>query len=362
MTRIEEYKGNFEWIHDRTIYFTRYGSHAYGTSLPTSDRDFRGVAIPPVKYLLGCQETFDQACSKEPDLTIFGLQKFLKLAADCNPNVLELLYVDESDVLVCTPAGRRLRDARDLFLSKKARHTYSGYANQQLKRMMGHYEWHTNAPKAPPTRAEFGLPERPIISEDQHAAVRSAITTKLKDWNLDYLGELEPALRILIAEKMSESLAEMQISQDDLWLGAARSIGLDANMIEILQKDGAFEARMRDWKSFCRWKAERNAVRADLEAEFGYDTKHALHLVRLLLMCREILTTGQVIVRRPDAEFLLSIRRGVWSYHRLLTWATTQNDEIKILAKESKLPDSPNRKAIDDLCIELHEDELRRST
>src|ERR1039458_5020213 len=30
------------------------------------------------------------------------------------------------------------------------------------------------------------------------------------------------------------------------------------------------------------WKAQRNPKRAELEAKFGYDTKHAMHLVRLM--------------------------------------------------------------------------------
>ncbi|AEZ66297.1 hypothetical protein phiTE_131 [Pectobacterium phage phiTE] len=36
----------------------------------------------------------------------------------------------------------------------------------------------------------------------------------------------------------------------------------------------------------------RNAARHELEEKFGYDTKHAMHLVRLLRMSQEILETG----------------------------------------------------------------------
>jgi len=45
-----------------------------------------------------------------------------------------------------------------------------------------------------------------------------------------------------------------------------------------------------------------------LEAKFGFDTKHAMHLIRLLRMAREILETGVVHVKRPDAEELSAIR------------------------------------------------------
>jgi hypothetical protein len=50
------YKGNLKWLPARTIYLTRHGSHAYGTSLPTSDLDIRGIAIAPIHYYLGVSE------------------------------------------------------------------------------------------------------------------------------------------------------------------------------------------------------------------------------------------------------------------------------------------------------------------
>src|SRR5579883_1842183 len=103
------YTGNLPWLRERTIYLSRHGSHAYGTSGPNSDLDLRGVAIPPREYLHGYLRRFEQAEQKgDPDLVIFALSKFLGLAADCNPNVLEILYTDDSDHLLVTPLGERL--------------------------------------------------------------------------------------------------------------------------------------------------------------------------------------------------------------------------------------------------------------
>jgi len=47
------YNGNLTWLPERTIFMARHGSKAYGTSLPTSDEDFRGVAIAPREYTDG---------------------------------------------------------------------------------------------------------------------------------------------------------------------------------------------------------------------------------------------------------------------------------------------------------------------
>src|SRR5689334_6384272 len=110
-----DYQGNLPWLVPRTIYLSRHGSHAYGTSRPTSDLDLRGVAIPPRAYLLGSLRRFEQAEQKgDPDVVIFALAKFMGLAAECNPNVLEILYTEESDRVAVTPLGARLLENRGL--------------------------------------------------------------------------------------------------------------------------------------------------------------------------------------------------------------------------------------------------------
>ena len=85
------------------------------------------------------------------------LRKYISLAADANPNILEVVFADDSDILKITEAGRQLRANRHLFLSKKARHTFSGYAMSQLKRIESHRRWLLNPPTAPPQRSDFFL-------------------------------------------------------------------------------------------------------------------------------------------------------------------------------------------------------------
>ena len=171
-----QYTGNLKWLPERTLFITRHGSHAYGTSLPTSDIDIRGIVVAPLHYYLGISEVFEQVIQSEPiDLTVFDLRKFMKLAADANPNALEILFTDPSDHLLVHPLMEKLFEARQSFLSQRAKHTFSGYARSQMKRIKGHYRWLKDPPKAPPTRAEFDLPERTVIPADQLAAAQAAI-------------------------------------------------------------------------------------------------------------------------------------------------------------------------------------------
>ncbi len=354
------YKGNLSWLQSRTILLCRHGSWAYGTNIATSDEDFRGVAIAPREYYLGGLHRFEQAVCNDPDLTIFELKKFVSLAAQGNPNVLEVLFVDDSDRLAISPAGERLLAARDLFLSRRLKATFAGYAHGQLRRISGHHRWLVNPPTQAPTRAEFKLPERTLIPQDQLAAAEAGIRQKLDGWSVDFLDDLGRDVREGILQKMSLHLAELQVCSDDtLWMGAARSIGYDENFIHLLDMEKRYTARKREWDQYNEWKVKRNPVRAALEAKSGFDTKHAMHLVRLLRVCREVLETGKLLVRRPDAAELLEIRNGAWTYEQLVEWAEKEDAALDEVARNSLLPKAPDLVAIDRLCVDLVAEAIR---
>lgn len=353
------YDGPLEWLAGRTILLARHGSHAYGTSTPQSDIDLKGVAIAPAAIYHGFAQRFEQATTREPyDMTIFEVQKFFRLAADSNPGIVEVLWAEADDYPHLTPPGERLLEHRADFLSRKVRYTFSGYALSQLKRIRSHRRWLLDPPTGPPSRAEHGLPERTIIPKDQLAAAESAVRKKLDQWNLDLSG-LEPSDRGHLLESWAQMLAEMSLASDEQWRAAARAVGYDDNFIELLERERRYNNLRQNWRQYSQWKKLRNEARAQLEADFGYDTKHAMHLVRLMRMCREMLTTGQVLVRRPDAEELLAIRRGAWSYDQLIDWADGEQAALEELTAASPLPPAPDREALDQLCEELVEEGLR---
>lgn len=354
-----QYTGNIPWLQERTIYLTRHGSHAYGTSTPTSDIDIRGIAIPPMNYHLGVAHTFEQAVQHEPiDLTIFSLQKFVKLAADANPNALEILFTDPSDHLLVHPLAERLFAARELFLSTKALHTFSGYARAQFKRIKAHRRWLLNPPAAAPTRGKLGLPERTVIPADQLAAAQAAIQTQVDSWAWKELDDLDPATRQAVQSEFTRRLLEItkwsEVEQDaNVWRAAAGVVGYDTNFIRLLDLERQYTARHREWTQYQDWKKNRNPARSAMEAESGYDRKHAMHLCRLGRMCRELLTEGVVRVRRPDADELLAIRNGAWTFEQLEEYADQLDAELQEIAKTSKLPRQPDREKLDQLIIEM---------
>lgn len=371
-------KGGVPWLKDRLIFLTVHGSQAYGTSLPTSDLDLKGVAIPPVEYFHGCFKRFDQAEFKAPDAVVYGLQKFLNLAADCNPNIIEVLWTSEDEHLYQTPLGEMLLDNRELFLSKKAKHTFSGYAMSQLKRIRTHQHWLRNPAEEEPQRKDFGLPEVASISKNQMGALHKFVQTRMDSWDVDWAVISDPD-RLPFQEAMRSTLVDMGVaSTDERWWAAAHQIfgtprrsfgeffrslfgkgsklGQDTNFLDLLQREKRYQDAQRNWKQYHDWKKNRNPTRAALEAESGYDRKHAMHLVRLMRMGEEILTTGKVHVRRPDAEELLEIRNGAWTFDQLLEWAESQDAKLTELYKTSTaLPHKPDHARLDALCMQLVE-------
>ena len=93
--------------------------------------------------------------------------------------------------------------------------------------------------------------------------------------------------------------------------------------------------------------------RKDIRDQYGFDTKYMYHAVRLTRMIREFMENkGESLnVWRGDrdAEELLKIRFGAWSYEHGKNYIEQQLDEIKSLAETSGLPDQPDKQAIRDI-------------
>lgn len=320
------YTGNLPWLVPNTIYLVKHGSQAYGMATENSDLDIKGVCIPPKEYYLGVHPTFEQSefsnkhknpeKKDEIEAVIYELRKFIKLAAECNPNIIEVLWVDPSDYIIVHPLAEKLIDNRHKFISKKAKFTFSGYAHAQLKRIKNHRAWLLNPPKARPTRSEFGLPEMRKLSKSNFGAI----------------------------EKIVEDNA-FELSEE---------------VVVLWQKERAYNNALSQWKQYQNWKATRNKDRFVLEEKYGFDTKHGAHLVRLMKMCKEILETGEVKVKRPDADELLAIRAGAWKFDELIEWAEKMEQECEELYKTSQIPHKVDHKFIDNLSIEILEEVLTR--
>lgn len=357
------------------------GSQAYGMATPESDSDLGGVIIPPKKYFLGFCNNFaqtdsiDSVVEKYKDKiftdngvegTLWGILKFIKLASDCNPNMIELLYLDESSYIFRSPEFERLQEVRDLFLSKKARFTFSGYAFSQIKRIKTHKKWLLDPPTKRPDRKDYNLPE---TKSPQYKEAEALIRHEVDHWayhDLNLSPEVSDAVKDKTVEQMAYTLIsigqdpdEFNIDKKDVVRRAAmEKIGFDDNLMHLIQREHEYRKASDHYKQYQTWLKTRNPKRAELEAKHGYDTKHGSHVVRLIRMGEEIMRDKKVIVKRPDADELLAIRRGEWSYDKLIEYYEETDAKLKELYKESDLRKTPDINKIDEVCIEIVESKL----
>jgi hypothetical protein len=98
--------------------------------------------------------------------------------------------------------------------------------------------------------------------------------------------------------------------------------------------------------------------RKRLVERFGYDTKNAAHLIRLLRMGAEFLRDGELHVRRDDAQELLAIRRGEWSLAAVQAEAERLFRRVEDVYAQSTLPERPDRDAVNALAVEVAETAL----
>jgi uncharacterized protein len=301
------------------IYETVHGSQAYGLATPTSDVDYKGILVGPPGWYHGyltCPEQVELG----PDHVRYEIRKYFRLAAAGNPTVLELMWTPPACHVHQTPAGERLLAHRQQFLSLRVKDSFSGYAMSQLGRIKTHRKWVMNPPKGAPTRVDFGLPDRSLISRDQMGAVEAMMA----DGRLD------------VAD-------------------------LSTNFLDVLERERRYRGARKEWESYQSWLKTRNPRRSELEAKFGYDTKHALHLVRLLRMGLEIVSTGQVHVHRDDRDDLLGIKAGALTYDALMALAEDLGGRVQAAAATSSLPAAPDESALDALCAALVADVLATS-
>ena len=126
-----------KWLLPNTIYITLHGSQAYGLNNDLSDVDVKGIVIPPKEVENDLFHRFEQAENnaeleaslshlknpKNPkfESTVYSLKKFMLLAANINPNIVELLWTDPADQFVVNKPMNILMCYKELFLSSKSK-------------------------------------------------------------------------------------------------------------------------------------------------------------------------------------------------------------------------------------------------
>jgi uncharacterized protein len=129
---------------------------------------------------------------------------------------------------------------------------------------------------------------------------------------------------------------------------------------EIVSKKDVFLARScaKEFTGFANDQLKRltgqqgrgkKGQRPEVEAKYGYDVKAAMHTLRLLYECKELVTRGRITMPRPERDLLVRVRTGKYSVDRVIAMAHKEFAQCEDAAKESSLPERIDGAAVSKL-------------
>lgn len=307
------------------IILTLGGSHAYGTNNENSDLDIRGCALNSKNQIL-TNENFEQFVNEDTDTTIYAFNKLISLLSSVNPNTIEMLGNKREHYLHISPIGQELLDNAHLFLSKRAIHSFGGYANQQLRRL-------ENASNRLVGQAQN---EEHIYKTIEHASF---------DFRNRYFTMPEDAIKLYIDKAVQE--------------GYDTEIFMNINLHHYPLRDYAsmWSEMQQIVKSYGKiGKRNENAITHN---KLG---KHMMHLVRLYIMCLDILEKEQIITyREAEHDLLMDIRNGKYlddnrqPIAEFYEMVDEYEKRLEYAKQNTNLPNNPNYKAINEFVASVNE-------
>lgn len=312
----------------RIMLLTLGGSYAYGTNIETSDVDVRGVALNQRKELLGLSH-FEQTEDRETDTTVYGFRKMTSLLLACNPNTIEMLGCKPEQYLVLTEAGHLLRNNRKLFLSRRAANTFGGYASQQLRRLENYLA--RNAP----------------AQSEREGYILKSMERTVADFQHKFAPMEEGSVRLFTAPSSREGFEKEVFTDINLSHYPTRDLAGVPN--DLSKAINSFDINHRNRK--------KDEVHLN---------KHAMHLIRLLLTCLDILEKEEIITcREADLPLLMSIRRGEYMREdgsfcpEFFDIFSDLEKRVEYAKENTSLPAEPDRDRVEELVMAINEMAIR---
>lgn len=333
------------------------GSHAYGLNTPTSDIDIRGVFLLPQNMLYGLHHV-EQVADAKNDVVFYELGRFIDLLIKNNPTMLELLAVPADCIVYRHPILDRITLA--MILSKLCKEAFAGYAKAQIYKARGLNKKVVN----PMEETRKGILDFCFVPEGQ-GAVPVLDWLAARGWAQEDCGLVNiPHMHDMYAliyggpsagERLGfKGIAAKEHSNNVSLSSIPR--GMETACYMAFNKDG-YTIYCKDYKAYWDWVALRNDARYQGTIAHGknYDAKNMMHTFRLLDMAAEI-ASGQLIVRRPNRDALLAIRRGERDYDALLAEAEARLEAIHALFDASALPEKPDAAALNAALVAMRQE------
>lgn len=316
---------NDEHLGENIILLGLGGSHAYGMEHKDSDLDVRGIALNSKSEVL-LSNDFDQVVDTPTDTTIYSFNKIITLLSSNNPNTVELLGLKPEHYLYLSDIGRELLDNRKMFLSKICIKSFAGYSQSQLRRMEN---------KA----------NRLVGQAQNEEYIFKSIQNAKYDFKNRYFPHDESDVNLYIDKAVQE--------------GYETEIFMDINLKHYPLRDWAGM-----WNEMKSIVSSYNKIGKRNEKAISHDKlgKHMAHLLRLYMMCIDILEKEEIITyRAKEHDLLMSIRNGEYldenrqpipEFYDLLNEYEKRFEYAK---ENTSLPDKPDYKRINEFVMSVNE-------
>jgi hypothetical protein len=385
------------------LYLVIRGSHAYGTNIPTSDIDYSGVFIQNQDNIYG-MSYIEQINDDSNDTVIYEIRRFLELVEKNNPTILELLNTPEDCIIYKHPSFDEILLNREKFITKQCYNSFSGYAHSQVSKAKGQNK-KQNWEKEKVTRKDIldfvyviegdkSIPWKKWNSEigpnvtnvayffnngkkyDERFCGVVNISNARDVYAVFYDKVAHNCFSELVPEDFRNEVKHMakslnhplglgfkgivkvdngaNISESNQLRLSSIPKGIDPICIIVYNKDG-YTQHCKDWISYQKWISERNESRwVDVKSHGQkIDGKNMMHCRRLMDMARDIAEGKGIVVRRPNAEDLIGIRKGKVDLQSLIDHIENEMKEINQLYKESTLPDFVDRSLLENILINI---------
>jgi hypothetical protein len=320
---------------NKPILRTMFGSHIYGTNVPTSDLDFKQIFVPDAKDLvlqraakhIQNNTKKDESQKNQPgdvDDESFSVQHFLKLLCEGQTVALDMIFTPQEWWNTWTRDWQLLRSHRASFLHKGTS-AFVGYTKQQA--------------------AKYGV-------KGFRVAALKTVLDKLSEFS-DYhkLSDWDGYLRIFVEMAHNEHIKIVTIKGPN---------GIPTDHLEVCNRKIPFHASVKYAKEVLQRIYDEYGHRARLaEQNEGVDWKALMHAVRVAREAEELLLTGFITFPRPEAALLLQIRKAELPYKQVAEIIEHGLKCIEDAKNKSCLPERPDHKLAEDLVFELHREALR---
>jgi hypothetical protein len=355
------------------------------------------------------EEIKEKNMETNEETTYYSMRKFISLLAVNNPNMLEVFDIPDDCLVYKHPEMDILLKRPEVFLSKLCYKAFLGYGESQIRKADGqdklnNWEKEKMERKGPldfcyTFVGQGSVPIEQWLSErgmEQRFCALNAVehmrdmygvyydrlahtivylkeiiegarpATDIKDNDVvrGYLGELNGGMFSAYFADDPERTLEWVKSHGLKMLGYKGIVLDDSDTIRLSKtpkdavpmcymsynKDG-FMSHCKLYNRYMTWRRERNEARwIDVEGHNQkIDGKNMLHCMRLIYMSEDIAAGRGIIVRRPEAEYLKSIRYGKVELNKLMDDAAQKLKDLGTAFEQADLMDEPDSDKVAEL-------------